>query len=62
MPRTKQERSAANLAADKRRRNEFRRQLAEIESANITREEYAKREARIRKAMHKANLDLIQEL
>jgi hypothetical protein len=59
VPRTKQERNAAWLASYKRRRDEFRRQLAEIESANITREEYAKREARIREAMHKANLDLI---
>jgi len=59
MPRTKQER---NAAAYKLRRDEFRRQLAEIESANIAREEYAKREERIREAMHKKNLDLIQEL
>jgi len=62
MPRTKEERNAAALASYKLRRAEFKRQLAEIESANVTREEYAKREARVRAAMRKDNLDLITEL
>jgi hypothetical protein len=47
MARTKEERLAVQVARDKRRRDEFRTQLAIIESANATREAYAKRERRV---------------
>ena len=67
MARTKAERKAAQAARDRVRREEFRAQLAAIESANITREEVVKREARIehfktwleRYRATRANRDLI---
>jgi hypothetical protein len=46
MAMTKAERKAAQAARDRVRRYEFMAQLAAIESANTTREELAKREAR----------------
>jgi hypothetical protein len=49
MAMTKAERKAAQAARDRVRRYEFMAQLAAIESANTTREELAKREARIKR-------------
>jgi hypothetical protein len=54
MARTKEERLAVQVARDKRRRDEFKTQLAIIESANATREAYAKRERRVRLAEERA--------
>lgn len=57
-----EKRRARARERDKERTLEFRTFLAQIESANLTRETRAKREARLRKEMRKLNLDLIQEL
>jgi hypothetical protein len=57
MAMTKAERKAVQTARDRVRRYEFRAQLAVIESANTTRETYANREKRIRRAEERRRLE-----